>query len=107
MRLSIHNHLKVSLYFVKILYKMYKIVRNISNKSHGSDEFRPYQSARKLLPINFMGRCSCLSFSRSSNRELKQHDSWNTQDGRMKEKCRLRLGMHSLAPGLIFSEGPL
>ena len=31
------------------------------------------------------------------NRELTQQDGWNTQDGRMTKKCRVRLGMHSLA----------
>ena len=32
------------------------------------------------------------------NRELTQQDGWNTQDVRMTKKCRIRLGMHSLAP---------
>ena len=31
-------------------------------------------------------------------RELTQQDGWNTQDGIMTKKCRVRLGMHSLAP---------
>ena len=51
-----------------------------------------------FLAINFIGRCSCLPFSRSNNRKLMQQDGWNTQDGRMTQKCRVRLGMHSLAP---------
>ena len=29
-----------------------------------------YQSAGNLLPINFIGRCSCLPFSRFNNTEL-------------------------------------
>ena len=36
--------------------------------------------------------------ARIDNRELTQQDGWNTQDGRMTKKCRVRLGMHSLAP---------
>ena len=31
------------------------------------------------------------------NSELTQQDGWKTQDGRMTKKCRVRLGMHSLA----------
>ena len=30
--------------------------------------------------------------------ELTQQDGWKTQDGSMTERCRVRLGMHSLAP---------
>ena len=33
----------------------------------------------------------------TANRELTPQDGWNTQDGRMKKKCRERLEMHSLA----------
>ena len=31
------------------------------------------------------------------NRGRTQKDGWNTQDGRTTKKCRVRLGMHSLA----------
>ena len=31
-------------------------------------------------------------------RELTQQDGWNTQDGTMTKRCRIRLGMYSLAP---------
>ena len=34
----------------------------------------------------------------AENRELTQQDGWNTQDDRMTKKCRVRLGMHSVAP---------
>ena len=58
---------------------------------------KKYQSARNLLTINFIGRCGWLPFPRSNNRELTQQDDWNTQDGKMTKKCRVRLGMHSVA----------
>ena len=39
--------------------------------------------------------------SSNVNRELKQQDGWNTQDGRMTKRCRVRLGTHSLAPHFL------
>ena len=33
----------------------------------------------------------------TDNRKLTQQDGLNTKDGRMMKKCRVRLGMHSLA----------
>ena len=59
---------------------------------------KKYQSARNLLAINFIVRCSCLLFLRSNNRALTQQDGWNTQDGRKTQQYGVRLGMHSLAP---------
>ena len=39
----------------------------------------------------------CLSRVPSNNTELTQQDDWNTQNGRMTKKCRVRLAMHRLA----------
>ena len=37
------------------------------------------------------------------DRELTQQDGWKTQDGRMMKKCRVWLGMHSLARHIFLS----
>ena len=42
------------------------------------------------------------TINRALNRELTQQDGWNSQDGRTTKKCRVRLGMDSLAPHFLF-----
>ena len=42
--------------------------------------------------------CVATVHNHHDNRELTQQDGWNTQDDRMTKKCRVRLGVHSLAP---------
>ena len=53
-----------------------------------------------ILPSwTFQPSCCIRSLLKSCyNRELTQQDGWKTQDGRMTKKCRVRLGMHGLAP---------
>ena len=54
-----------------------------------------------LLRASVVVRTSKMKISRrplADYREPTQKDGWNTQDERMTTKCRVGLGMHSLAP---------